>query len=208
MPAAAIARKYTVRRQWLMCLAMVALAWLLCRATATSFTGLFAAPMSVAMQAAVAAGLTLVVCANAWFSYRFAARRPSSQHLIDSYGRLDLRGWNPVWFSLAAGIGEEILFRGALQSVAGIGAASALFVLAHARAYRFNTIDRRVLVQVLGLFGASFVLAAVAHYAGLLVAIVFHIVVDIAGLLAVRQFLLRPNAEAMPRAAETRVSSG
>lgn len=187
MSVAAVEKKqFGVRRQWLICALMVGSAWILCAAANISFAGLFAAPIPPSVQALVAAALCLAACANAWFAYRFAAHRPNSQHIIESYSRLDLRGWNPFWLSLAAGVGEEILFRGALQSVAGIGVSSVIFVLAHTRAYRFNGINRRVLVQALGLLGASLVLAVVARYAGLLSAIVLHTVVDVFGLLAVR----------------------
>ena len=34
--------------------------------------------------------------------------------------RVDLSGWNPLWFGLCAGIGEELLFRGTLQPLLGI----------------------------------------------------------------------------------------
>jgi len=59
---------------------------------------------------------------------------------------------------------------------------SALSGVAHARVYRFNTLDRRVFLQALSLLAVSLVLAIVARYAGLVPAIVLRTVIDVAGL--------------------------
>lgn len=118
---------------------------------------------------------------------KYIAQKEMSQTVVESYSRLDLSGWNPLWIALAAGFGEELLFRGALQPVVGIWGASALFMLAHVKAYRFNRFDKRVLVQGFGLFAASVGLGYIAHFAGLLTAMIIHAAVDIAGLYAIRR---------------------
>jgi membrane protease YdiL (CAAX protease family) len=51
--------------------------------------------------------------------------------LLELTQRVDLSGWNPLWFGLCAGIGEELLFRGALQPLLGIWWTGLLFALAH-----------------------------------------------------------------------------
>lgn len=181
-------KKVGLSRQWSLSVIMVAAAWLICAASHTSFPGLFAAPLSLTAQGWVATGLSVAAGVNAWVGYKLLARRSITQHMFESYSRLDLRGWNPVLIAVAAGIGEEILFRGALQTLTGIAVSSVFFVLAHTKAYRFHTVDRRVVLQAIGIFGISLVLAAVAHYAGLLSAIVLHTAMDIGGLLSVRHF--------------------
>lgn len=190
MPASeASEKKIGLRRQWSLCALMVFAAFLLCVATKTPFLSLFASRFSFTQQAIIALGLSVAACLNAWISYKLVAKRPAAQHTIESYSCLDLRGWNPILLAAAAGIGEEILFRGALQTLLGVWLSSALFVLAHARAYRFNELNRRVLLQAAGLFVVSILLAAIAHYAGLISAIVVHTVVDIAGLNTMRHIL-------------------
>jgi membrane protease YdiL (CAAX protease family) len=106
---------------------------------------------------------------------------------VESYSRLDLHGWNPLWIALAAGFGEEFLFRGALQPVVGIWFTSILFVLVHTRAYRFNKFSKRVFVQATGIFAVSVVLGFIARYAGLVTAIIVHTAVDVCGLYVIRR---------------------
>ena len=195
-------KQYGLLRQWSLCVLMITAAWLVCAAARISFAGLFASTLSISYQAAVALALSLVACLNAYGGYRLAAHRPVAQHTIESYSRLDLRGWNPVLLAPVAGIGEEILFRGALQSVVGIWLSSALFVLAHARAYRFDTLDRRVFLQAIGLLAMSLILASVTRFAGLLSAIVLHTVIDVTGLYTIRKVAakgLAPNNSFKPK---------
>lgn len=117
-------------------------------------------------------------------------RRPSAEAVrrtSDSYARLDLSGWNPVWISLGAGISEELLFRAALQPLLGIWGASLLFLLAHARAYDFRRIDRAALLQAGGVFGMGLMFGLAFEHIGLLAVMVAHSVIDIVGLYLVRR---------------------
>jgi len=194
-------KKVGLRRQWLLCALMVIAALLVCLATSTPFLSLFASRLSFAQQAIITLGLSAGACINAWVGYKLASKRPVAQHTIESYSRLDLRGWNPLVLAPAAGIGEEILFRGALQTLLGVWLSSALFVLAHTRAYRFNGLNRRVLLQASGLLAVSLALAAVAHFVGLVAAIIVHTVIDITGLYTVRRVTahgLMPNNSSKP----------
>ncbi|MEO5595780.1 MAG: CPBP family glutamic-type intramembrane protease, partial [Lysobacteraceae bacterium] len=119
------------------------------------------------------------------------SRRPSqsgsTRRMVENYGRLDLRGWNPLWIALLAGLGEELLFRGALQPLVGLWISSLLFVLVHARAYRFRQWDKATLAQALGLLAMSIALGLMARFAGLLTAMIAHAAIDIAGLYAIRR---------------------
>lgn len=142
----------------------------------------------------------LVIGAFYWLActigFKYTVKHQTTQSTVESYARLDLRGWNPLWIALAAGIGEELLFRGALQPLLGIWATSALFVLAHTRAYRFNTLNRRVLFQALGIFAVSVVFGVLALYAGIVTAIIVHASMDVAGLCTVRRVANLPSAVA------------
>ena len=141
------------------------------------------------LPAQVAIGLTLgsLYWISATLGYKFAAGRKSAQHIAESYSCLDLTGWNPLWIALAAGFGEELLFRGALQPALGIWATSVLFVLAHIQAYRFNGLNKRVLIQSLGIFAVSVVFGYIAQYVGLIAVIIVHTSMDIVGLYTIRQ---------------------
>jgi membrane protease YdiL (CAAX protease family) len=140
--------------------------------------------------------LGLVIGAFHWavstIGFKYTAKHQATQSAVESYARLDLRGWNPLWIALAAGIGEELLFRGALQPLLGVWATSALFVLAHTRAYRFNTLNGRVLFQACGIFTVSVVFGFLALYAGLVTAIIVHVSVDIVGLCTIRRVTISP----------------
>ena len=118
---------------------------------------------------------------------KFVANRNTTQSIAESYSRLDLSGWNPLGMAVAAGFGEELLFRGALQPLVGIWVTSVLFVLVHIRAYRLNKLDKRVLFQSISIFAISVVLGYVAAYAGLITAMIIHVAMDIVGLVAVRR---------------------
>lgn len=128
---------------------------------------------------------------------RFIARRKSAQHIAQSYSRLDLSGWNPLWIALAAGFGEELLFRGALQPLLGIWLTSVLFVLAHIRAYRFRTLDRRVLLQSFSIFSISVFFGVVANYAGLITAMMVHAGMDVVSLYFLRGMVQASDAAAV-----------
>lgn len=144
-------------------------------------------------QALIGAALGLLVGAGSAFS---ALRKPDAESVrrtVESYGQLDLRGLNPVWISLAAGVGEEMLFRAALQPLIGIWLGSLLFLLMHARVYDFRRMERDALLQAASVFGMSMVFGLVFKYAGLLAAVLAHTLIDIFGLYAVRRVMAMPN---------------
>jgi len=175
-------------KQVLICAAMCAIAatilviWPL---PAEAWHGTFA--LSRLHQLLAGAALGLIYWGIAEAAYRFLPNGKGSQTVIDSYNELGLSGWRPLWISLAAGVGEEMLFRGALQPHLGIWVTSALFALAHLRGYRIRELNRTTAAQLAGLFGVSAALGALAHFGGLVTAIVVHVMVDVAGLLIVRR---------------------
>lgn len=137
-----------------------------------------------ALLGAVIGGLYL---AASIVGFRYTSRLKATQSVVESYSRLDLHGWNPLWIAVAAGFCEELLFRGALQPLLGIWITSILFVLAHTRAYRFTNLSKRVLMQAFGIFFVSVFLGFLANYTGLMTAMIVHAVMDIAGLYTIRR---------------------
>ncbi len=144
------------------------------------------AGLSVYFQVAVGLGIgcTYWVCTQ--IGYRFAANSNATKSTVESYSRLDLSGKNPIWISLAAGFGEELLFRGALQPLVGIWLASAIFVIVHTRAYRFDGFNKRVLIQACAIFVGSMGFGLMAIHVGLIAAMITHASVDIVGLYVIK----------------------
>ena len=183
-----------LQRQLVTCTVMSGLAVvLLLLFQRTPYWPVLLSGMPFSYQIAIGLGLGGAYWAAAAIGYRFAAGRKSTEHMAASYGRVDLSGWNPLWIALAAGFGEELLFRGALQPLVGIWVTSALFVVAHVRAYRFNELSTRVLLQAAGLFAVSLVLGGVRQYVGLAAVMIVHAAMDIVGLYTVRR-MVQPNA--------------
>lgn len=95
---------------------------------------------------------------------------------------VDLAGAKQLVFSLLAGIGEESLFRGALQPLFGIWIASLVFVALHFRTARFVQGRSKQLKYLLSVFAVSVGLGFVYEHFGLLVAIALHASLDIVAL--------------------------
>jgi len=89
--------------------------------------------------------------------------------------------WKLTWpeivlVSCCAGIGEEILFRGAIQPFLGIGWTSILFVVLHGYISPFNgplTVYGIFMILAIALLGLATI------YLGLVVAVVAHTTIDI-----------------------------
>jgi len=146
----------------------------------------FTRPAAPMWQLVIGQGLALVAAAASYGLYRSNSRSASTMNTIDTYARLDLRGMNPLWMALAAAVGEEMLFRAALQPLLGVWIVSLLFLATHMPVYRMRRLDRATLVQAAGIFGTSVALGFVFQYVGLIAAVLVHLWIDIVGLLVVR----------------------
>ena len=111
------------------------------------------------------------------------------RQLLDLVSRLDLDALNPLWISLSAGTGEEILFRGALQPILGIWWASFIFTVAHFRSGQFHSMNWQKLVYATSVFIAGLFLGYVFSEIGLIAAIVTHATVDAVSLFTARRLL-------------------
>jgi len=164
------------------CLLAAAIIWF----TQDAPLALFTRPAAPMWQLVIGQGLALLAAIASYALYRFGADAESTAKTIDTYSRLDLRGLNPLWMALAAAIGEEMLFRAALQPLLGVWITSLLFLATHMPVYRFRRLDKATLVQAAGIFGTSVALGFVFQYVGLIAAVLVHLWIDIVGLLVVR----------------------
>jgi membrane protease YdiL (CAAX protease family) len=146
-------------------------------------------PVAPMWQLVIGQGLALLAAALSYAVYRLSARSASTARTIETYARLDLRGMNPLWMALAAAVGEEMLFRAALQPLLGVWIVSLLFLATHVPVYRLRTLDRATLAQAAGIVGTSVALGFIFQYVGLIAAILVHLWIDIVGLLVVRSAL-------------------
>jgi membrane protease YdiL (CAAX protease family) len=148
---------------------------------------LFSRPVGPLSQLLVGQVLALIAAVASWVLFRLTARSASSARTVESYARLDLGGLNPLWISIAAAIGEEMLFRAALQPLLGVWIVSLLFLLTHVPVYQFRKLDGATIAQAASVFFGSVVLGYVFQYVGLLAAMLVHMWIDVIGLLLVRQ---------------------
>jgi len=118
------------------------------------------------------------------------------RQLLDLVSRLDLGGLNPLWISLSAGIGEEILFRGALQPILGIWWTSFIFTVAHFWSGQFQSMNWQKLIYAASVFVTGLLLGYVFSEIGLIAAMVTHATVDVVSLFTARRLLRVSSAYA------------
>jgi membrane protease YdiL (CAAX protease family) len=109
--------------------------------------------------------------------------------LIGLISRVDISGLNPLWIALLAGSGEEILFRGAVQPIAGLWWTSLIFVLLHYRTYQFRSMTWQKAICAAAVFLISLFLGCIFLTLGLIAAIAAHATLDGVGLLIVRRLV-------------------
>ncbi len=114
---------------------------------------------------------------------------PLRRQLLDLVSRVDLHAFNPLWISLCAGIGEELLFRGAIQPVVGVWWASVIFTLAHFRSGQFHSMNWQKLIYAASVFIAGLFLGYVFLEIGLIAAMVTHATVDVVSLFTAQRLL-------------------
>lgn len=95
--------------------------------------------------------------------------------IVDMLAGMKFRRFDRAQVSFFAGVGEELLFRGALQPVIGLWLTSLLFVALHGY-FKFTSI-RHVLFGVM-MFGLSVGLGLLFEWAGLIAAMTAHAVYD------------------------------
>lgn len=185
--------------QVLTCVAFSLVALLIIFVAQSDPGSVFRGPLSLGMQLLFGLGLSALAAVGSYVSFRLTARSEATRNTITAYGRLDLSGLNPLWISLAAAIGEELLFRAALQPLLGVWITSLVFLLTHTPVYQFRKLNRATLVQAAGVFGASVALGFIYQYVGLLAAMLVHTGLDVVGLYVVRNSLAGMGIKPAPR---------
>ncbi len=180
-----------VRRFWALCAFAIALAFVINAAFgdgALPTVLIEGQPIGTQIEWGIAFGLALSVPSTVvvFFVPLFSSLR---RQLLDLVSRLDLDGLNPLWISLSAGIGEELLFRGALQPILGIWWASFIFTLAHFRSGQFHSMNWQKLIYAASVFVAGLLLGYVFLAIGLIAAMVMHATVNVVSLFTARRLL-------------------
>ncbi len=147
----------------------------------------FVGPMSWWKQAVLGSGAGgaagLLVTLVVWKAQFFEGVRDISRDMLSM---LNPGFSGTIGLSIAAGWGEELLFRGALQPWIGFWAASILFAAAHALLPRggWGAVRYVAVVFVIGLG-----LGVLFHHAGLIAAMTAHAVYDFVALNMARRLL-------------------
>jgi membrane protease YdiL (CAAX protease family) len=184
---AAMEERYGPGSQWLVCAVMSAIGLLLMRfAQHAALPQALAAGMDWPAQLGLGAAAGALVGAGSLYTALFQSRHKLARRTAESYALLDLRGLNPVWISLAAGIGEETLFRAGLQPLLGLLPAALLFTVLHLRVYDFRPSDKVSWMQAGGVLAMGVALGLLFEYVGLIAAVAAHSVTDIFGLYALK----------------------
>ena len=188
-PQAQVRAPIRLTAQVLTCVGFTLIACLIIVVAQDEFLSVIRGPMGIATQLLCGLVLSALAAVVSYVSFRLTAKSEATANTITAYGRLDLSGLNPVWISLAAAIGEELLFRAALQPLLGVWITSVIFLLTHTPVYQFRRLNRATLVQAAGVFGASVVLGFIYQNVGLLAAMMVHTALDVVGLYVVRNAL-------------------
>lgn len=122
----------------------------------------------------VAAGITVGFLARGVVSLPFM--EPVRKKYANRFADLDLNAFEIIFISICAGVGEELLFRGALQPIFGIIITSFIFVAIHGY---LNPKDWRVSIYGLYMTLAIMGFGLLTEIIGIWSAVVAHALVDI-----------------------------
>jgi membrane protease YdiL (CAAX protease family) len=142
-------------------------------------------PVFTQMGAGIGIGAVISVLVTALVLYVPLFSRLRNK-LIDLIKPLDLGSLNPIWLSICAGIGEEMLFRGSLQPILGLWGTSLLFACAHVTPKQYRTMDRSGLAYLACIFAGGLLLGTVFSTIGLIAAMAAHATWDTVALVWLR----------------------
>jgi hypothetical protein len=173
----------------LQCAALSALAWLISALFGPRpLWTVMADGQSLLWQVGTGTASGLVFAAAALIAiFKLDGLASFRTHVLELSRKLDLGGWNPLWLGLCAGVGEELLFRGALQPLLGVWWSALLFALVHYGTGGFKSMNLMKWGYAAFLFLTSLMLAWVRIQVGLIAAVTFHAVGDAIVFLALRE---------------------
>jgi uncharacterized protein len=155
-----------------------------CRRALVSILGSGAPPGSQIMWGAVIGlSVSIPIVAAILFLPIFSRLR---EHSLARSRMIDLRNFNPIWLSLFAGIGEEILFRGAIQPLLSLWLTSAIFALGHIQPSQYRSLNAGTIWYASFVFLISLLLGLVYSRLGLITAMAVHTTGDLVGFLSLR----------------------
>ena len=145
----------------------------------------------IEMQLTIA-GVFAVLCgAGASIALRIPYLRKSLK-VPEALQKIDLSGESPWIIGLCAGVGEELLFRAALQPLVGLWLGAVVFAAAHIGTATLGSSSRpKRLAYMLSVAVAGAALGLVFEHLGLLAAVLIHATIDIVGLLVYRSLSVR-----------------
>jgi len=185
-------RTPSLRGQLLTCLLLVALALII--TTALHPKPLFShwtVGQPIAMQLTIAGVFALLCTAGASIALRIPYLRRYVR-VPDALQKIDLSGKRPWVVGLCAGVGEELLFRAALQPLVGLWLGAILFAAAHMKTAALGSSSSwKRLAYILNVAVAGVALGLVFEHLGLLAAVLIHATIDIVGLLVYRSLSVR-----------------
>ena len=185
-------RTPSLRGQLLTCLLLVALALII--TTALHPKPLFShwtVGQPIAMQLTIAGVFALLCTAGASIALRIPYLRRYVR-VPDALQKIDLSGERPWVVGLCAGVGEELLFRAALQPLVGLWLGAILFAAAHMKTAALGSSSSwKRLAYILNVAVAGVALGLVFEHLGLLAAVLIHATIDIVGLLVYRSLSVR-----------------
>jgi len=185
-------RTPSLKGQLLTCLLFVALALII--TTAFHPKPLFShwtVGQPIAMQLTIAGVFALLCTAGASIALRIPYLRRYVR-VPDALQKIDLSGERPWVVGLCAGVGEELLFRAALQPLVGLWLGAILFAAAHMKTATLGSSSSwKRLAYMLNVAVAGVALGLVFEHLGLLAAVLIHATIDIVGLLVYRNLSVR-----------------
>ncbi|MFT4662323.1 MAG: membrane protease YdiL (CAAX protease family), partial [Patiriisocius sp.] len=111
----------------------------------------------------------------AWFISESKWVSPRSGRYLNLIGEMNLRHVDIIFISLCAGIGEELLFRGAIQPFLGIWITAVVFVLIHGY---INPKDWRISIYGVSMTVIIAVLGFMCDRIGIWSAAIAHAMID------------------------------
>lgn len=125
-------------------------------------------------------GLGVVLGLFAGFSARWLIQRPFMQTVNRKYsnllGQFNLTASEILFISMCAGVGEELLFRGAIQPLIGVLLTAIVFVAIHGY---LNPMDWRMSAYGILMTGFIAAIGFAADWAGLIPAMIAHTLIDV-----------------------------
>jgi hypothetical protein len=97
-------------------------------------------------------------------------------YIVDIVSKMKLSRFDRIQLSAIAGVGEELLFRGAIQPLLGIWITSFIFIGIHGY-FKFKSVGH--LLFGLTMFGLSMLLGYLYEYSGLIAAMSAHAIYDV-----------------------------